>query len=799
MSIHHVPDPHPGTLSLRTLPALPGNAALVRPLTTFIGRDDDLKVVGELLDRDDVRLVTVTGPGGVGKTRLATQVAGQIEDSSANSVVSVSLAAVRDPRLVPGTIASSLGMQDVAGQMTIDRLANSCHNLRLLIVLDNLEHLLESAPDLAALLQRCPGLTFLCTSRTRLDIGGEHIHPLSPLSLAHSVDLFKQRAQAIAPAQPVTDNHGADIAEVCRRLDGLPLAIELAAARASVLSPRAMLARLDDRLSLLSTGRRDAPGRHRGLREAIAWSYDLLSESDQRLFRRLAVFMGGFTLEAAGAVAGDGKDVLAGIASLEANSLIGLTSADDDEARFAMLETIREFALERLRASGEEAAMLQRHADHIADVCNGTEWAFWLPEGVQKLDRVELELANIRSALSWLKRTGDVETLLRLAGSLGPLWTSRGYGREGQEALEWGLALPDYVSASIRTLATRVLSWIIDSHGGQYRALVLAQHAHSLAKDTGDLENIAKSLIMSGVAAVSLDRLDLASTYLESALDVLGSLKDESWTRIATYVVVFQLGSIALVKGEIDRADDRFRSALALQGSGEESFVAGSHAIKGLGHVARARGDNLRALREYQAALRFTLVTRHVRELTHLLGAVAGALSGSGHYERAARLFGAAEALCERIASTFDTMFEEQRALGLPEPWASSRPILGPVEVLHRPLQDEDAAQRPVTLDAELVAIWWAEGRLLTLDEAVALALAEPGATFVTTELPAGLTVRENEVLRLLAEGKSNRAIADTLFLSPRTVERHVLHILAKLGCGTRTAAAARVIRHGLA
>ncbi len=363
-----------------------------RPLTSFVGRDDDVEAVSALLGRKDIQLVTITGPGGVGKTRLANQVAHLIDASFEFSVVYVSLAPVREARLVTLTIASSLGVRDVDGQTTIDGLADICRDLHLLVVLDNLEHLLDSTPDLAVLLQRCPGLKFLCTSRTRLDIGGEHVYRLTSLSLAHGVELFTQRAQAIDPVFAFTDQTRADIAEVCGRLDGLPLAIELAAARVPILSPRSMLARLDDRMSLLSVGMRDGPERHQGLREAIVWSYDLLTEADRHLFRRLAVFVGGFTLDAAAAVAGNGGDVLGGIASLEASSLIRRTSDDDGgDARFAMLETIREFALERQRSSGEEGVMLRRHADYIFGLCDGTERAFWLPAGVEKLDQVELE------------------------------------------------------------------------------------------------------------------------------------------------------------------------------------------------------------------------------------------------------------------------------------------------------------------------------------------------------------------------------------------------------------------------
>nr|MBA2468670.1 tetratricopeptide repeat protein [Chloroflexia bacterium] len=728
-------------------------------------------------------------------TRLAIEVARRLGDEFEDGVVFVSLAPVRDADLVPVVIASALGLGDAPGQPAAERVLIACENRHVMIVLDNLEHLLDSSSFLAALLERSPRMSILGTSRTRLSIPGEHVYRLSPLDRDDAVDLFEQRARAIAPGFTIT----AELSEICGRLDDLPLAIELAAARIPVLSPRAMLARLGDRLSLLSEGGRTAPDRHQGMRVAIAWSHDLLGEADQILFRRLAVFVGGFTLDAAAAVAGYGEDVLAGVSSLEANSLLNATPGPRGEPRFVMLETIREYALEQLRDLREETHARQTHADYFAWLADDTERVWWHSGGLDKLDELEPEVPNFRAALAWLQQTGDVSQLLGLAGSLAPMWATRGYSLEGRAWLEWGLPRSDGTQTPSLTAALRALSWILNQHDDFYRSLVIAQQALTLGEADGDSRNRVSSLMLSGLAANRLGHPEWSMAWYTTAQEVLARSAGEAWVPVSQCIVMNLLGETLIDQGEIDQAEAWYLKMRAKTQSLGLRFTPAGDAIKGLGDVARARGEPERALGHFQSALRYAREVRDGRRIAACLGAIAGALSAMGHYEVAARLFGASEAHHERIAFPFVTAtFAFQRALGLPEPWASMHPECEVADALRRTLLERTAALRAVTLNAELASAWWAEGRVLTLDEAVALALAaEPISPPI--KAAGGLSARELEVLRLLAEGASNRAIADSLSLSERTVERHVTHILTKLGCETRTAAAIWSVRHGLA
>jgi len=356
------PAPFPGTGSAES-------GATLTPWTSFIGREHELAQVIQLLDHPEVRLLTLTGPGGVGKTRLAVQVAAEVRGTFVHGTVIVPLAAVGDPKLIIPTLIQALGVPEVPGEPLLKRLQALLVERRLLLILDNIEQLVDAAaPVVAQLLGTCPDLTVLATSRVRLGVAGEQVLPLGTLRLEAARQLFQERAGAQGPRLALTEETPSVIDAICEKLDRLPLAIELAAARAAVLPPRALLARLEHRLSLLTGGPRDAPARQRTMRDTIGWSYDLLDSEAQRLFRRLRVFVGGFALETAAAVAGDGADVLNGLTRLVTASLVSPTAGAGDEPRFVMLETIREYALEQLGTSGEEGEVRHAHLRQLTDM-----------------------------------------------------------------------------------------------------------------------------------------------------------------------------------------------------------------------------------------------------------------------------------------------------------------------------------------------------------------------------------------------------------------------------------------------
>jgi predicted ATPase/class 3 adenylate cyclase len=486
---------------LVSLDARPNNLP-VQP-TPLIGRQREIEAVRDLLSRHDVRLVTLTGPGGTGKTRLALQVTAELIDDFQDGVFFVELAPIGDPTLVVPTIAQSVGLQDVGGRPALDALIDYLSDKRLLLLLDNFEQILAAAPVVADLLGAAPGLKVLVTSRAVLHLRGEHEFPVPPLGLPEpgrrslarelasypAIALFSQRATAVRPGFALTDENALAVADICRRLDGLPLAIELAAARVKLLAPQAMLARLERRLPLLTGGARDLPERQRTLRGAIAWSYDLLDEPERRLFRRLAVFVGGCTVDAAeaiGAVDGEpGVDIFDGIASLVDKSLLRQHDGPDGEPRFAMLETIREFGLEQLAAADEEASVRHRHLDWFADFAERCQPGVFGPEGPAWLDRMAAELDNLRAATGWSMTeptSGGARAGLRVAGALQQLWLWRDNLAEGQRWLEQTLAADEARSPSAGP-ETTLPAGRLGSHGA-HPTRHCAQRTQHLAPGT---------------------------------------------------------------------------------------------------------------------------------------------------------------------------------------------------------------------------------------------------------------------------------------------------------------------------
>jgi predicted ATPase/DNA-binding CsgD family transcriptional regulator len=840
MSPSRHPPPQPDPVPLHPAEPTSHMKGVPAPRTALIGRERECEAVQALLRRDDVRLLTLTGPGGIGKTRLAFQIAADLTGPFAEGVVVVPLAHVRAPELVLPTMAQALAVPDAPGQPLVRRLTAFLQDRQLLLVLDNLEHLLDSAPVVADLLDHAPGLKILGTSRARLGVSGEQVFPVGVLSLEAAHTLFVVRAQAVMPAFSPADETTPILDAICDRLDRLPLAIELAAARVPVLPPLALLGRLDQRLDLLTGGPRDAPDRHQGLRQMIDWSHDLLSPADQVLFRRLAVFDGGFTLDAAATVAGGGGDVLDGIATLEASSLLQMSPGWQGEPRYLMLETIRAYALERLDESREGPATHRRFAAWYSDLAADFVKVWFTPDEHDILDKIEWEYANLREALGWYERAGDMESVLRLAGSLGPLWAMHGHGQAGRFWLERGTGSLADVPSHVVAIALRSLTRLLNQQAVGAQASALAERALTLARDDGDQRGIIHSLTLCGVAAFKMGDHERAVAFQEEALALLDATDDLPWADYFRGVALVQLGNYCIHLGAIAEAETWYTRAAERHTCPGSADSDDDQAIAGLGDVARAQGDDVRALQRYRKGLRLSWGAHDMRAVAYSLGGVAGALAALRHHELAACLFGASEALHEDLGVPFDVeTFDRQRAFGLPEPWAAESSTFGVAQRLREALRHRGTSLRRSVMDQTLIDAAWQAGRAMReqirypRDRSDTAAVAQTGTIARSTlgepaiatawdevlaevdalvdaigqdadaaGVPAdthGLSPREVEVLRLLAEGHSNRVIGDRLFLSDRTVENHVRHIMTKLNLDSRTAAATWAVRHQLA
>jgi predicted ATPase/class 3 adenylate cyclase len=563
---------------LKTLDARRNN--LPTQPTPLVGRKRELDdILAVLRSPNNVRLLTLTGPGGTGKTRLGLQAAAELTDEFEDGVFFVTLAAIADPALVAPTIARTLGLTESANQPPEELLEGYLSERQTLLLLDNFEHLLESAPLLDALLSSAPNLKILLTSRTPLKLYGENEFPVPPLSLPdpgflppvdrlthyEAVRLFVDRAKAVRPDFALREENALAVVEICRRLDGLPLAIELAAARIKLLPPRAMLDRLGDRLKLLTGGARNLPERQRTLRSAIEWSYELLEEAEKTLFRRLAVFSGGSTLETIEAVCdarGDLPiDVLDGVSSLLDNSLLRQEDGAGEEPRFVMLQTIHEFANERLEASGEAEELRRLHAEYFLALSEEAEPELKGPDQEEWLRKLEAEHNNARAALGWALRRGETERALRLSGALWWFWFVRGYYEEGRRWLEDAL-----------------------DTGGR-----------------GSLESRAMALAGVGALALEQDDLDRAQEASEEGLELLLAQKATQRSEAKLYLLITS-GHVALEREDYSRATELFEESLALSREIEHGLGLAA-SVMSLATVNHEQGDSQRATELYEESL----------------------------------------------------------------------------------------------------------------------------------------------------------------------------------------------------
>jgi non-specific serine/threonine protein kinase len=757
-------------------------SALPVPRTSFVGRECEVGLVQTLLERDDVRLVTLTGPGGVGKTRTAIRVA----SAAPHSAQFVDLADVYQPALVLPTIAAALGVRP-DGRPVLDILRAILRDGDYLLVLDNFEQVLPAAADLADLLDACPNVKLLTTSRAVLGIPGEHVvdirpFPLPPASAPgaeiHAADfdacrLFVDRAQTLDPDFALTSANDRSIVNICQRLDGLPLAIELAASWVSVLSPSELLAQLDNRLALPGGGSPGAPQRQRSLRDTIAWSYGLLSAPAQALFRRIAVFNGGCSLDAIREICGDGAlDVLRELRALVANSLVRRVDDPAGDSRYTLLEMVREFGVESLDQSDEASAIRQRHAAYFLALAERAEAKQNTIEREAWLDRLEAEQGNLHSALEWAVAQGDAEIALGLCGAMLPFWQFRFHAAVGRDWLRRALAPGKGVSAPVMRKALFCAGTLAYMEGEHGEAEAHFADALRRYQEAADPEMTGRVELAMGRQAWDDDDLDAARGWFAAAKRRFAECEDE----VGLAHILHYEGLVAFKDGDYPQAAACLREALtkwrALGFSWELAQCIPGH----LADVARAEGNLSEAMILYQECLSFNWERQNLEDVSWSLAGLALVAASDGQAEQAVRLMTLADRIEDLLGALLTPHIRRVHDLAVDT-------------LLERVGAARFAQVQAAVGSADLAA---------EIGAALALTRQET-ATDAAPLSDQGLTQREREVLQMMAAGRSNQEIADELFVSLGTVKVHVTRILSKLGVKSRAAATDYAHRHQLA
>jgi predicted ATPase/DNA-binding CsgD family transcriptional regulator len=761
------------------------------PLTTLIGRNSELSATRKLLLDPNVRLLTLTGAPGTGKTHLAIALTEALIDDFPDGIWFVPLATLRRPDLLVPTIAQTLGVGRISGRPLIETLIAASRRLCTLLVLDNFEQILPAASDVADLLANCLELKVLATSRAPLHIRGEHRFPVPPLAipgleplptiadLAHvpAVQLFVERTAAVRPDfQLCTDNARA-VAELCVRVEGLPLSIELAAARGQLLDPGQLLARLERRLALLTHGPRDLPVRQRTLRAAIAWSYDLLEPREQRLFRQLSVFAGGWTTEAAEIVTRDeddpDADTLEGVATLLEHSLLRKESQRDGLFRLDMLETIREFAAEQLLACGELELTGQRHASYFTALAEqGANPRLDGSNGVALLACLEREHDNLRAALRWLLAHGNADEALQLAGALWSFWEMHGDWSEGLAWLDAALTESTSGTSATRARALIGVAALCRAEGRTRYALSVgaARESVTLRRRLGDEVGLAESLLVLADLIAVAEPAEASRLAAESA-----SIRRQRGDAVGTVWSLLVLGQISAWSGDNASARAHYEEALGLRG-GQRDNTVDVHLLRSLGVLYAATGDAARAGALLEQALEVATARNTGDGVIWSLLALGDLALRQGDTT-------AGERYLERCRI---------RALEL----GNSLAVIIACLRLRRPVADDLLRE----VGEPLLATGWhaALGSDMPPLSQLRATTRSVAARPVSSASPSGLTRRELEVLRLLARHYTNAEMADELVLSIRTVERHVAKIYAKIGASTRRQATAYARQHDL-